>query len=257
MTPKKIAITNEKGGCGKTTTAVNVAAIMAEYGQRVLLVDADYQSYATAYYGLYQPEKVALYQTLFENVPVKEAISATPYGVDVLRSSAALKKAEDKLGAMHMAHESYTELLRKALEPVENQYDMILIDCPPQSYRLLEVIQSYVDYLIVPMIPDEFALHSLRIKAENLMQVRRTLNPRLQILGGLIVMQESNATKRAYSEALQGQTVVPFFRTAIRKNITLSRAINAHQPINVYAKSSNGNEDYQALTEEIMGRIAK
>ena len=70
-------------------------------------------------------------------------------------------------------------------------------------------------------------------------------------------MQESNATKRAYSEALQGQTVVPFFRTAIRKNITLSRAINAHQPINVYAKSSNGNEDYQALTEEIMGRIAK
>lgn len=70
-------------------------------------------------------------------------------------------------------------------------------------------------------------------------------------------MQEGNATKRAYSEALQGQTVVPFFRTAIRKNITLSRAINAHQPINVYAKSSNGNEDYQALTEEIMGRIAK
>lgn len=257
MTPKKIAITNEKGGCGKTTTAVNVAAILAENGQRVLLVDADYQSYATAYYGLYQPGKVALYQALFEHMPVDEAISPMVYGVDVLRSSAALKKAEDRLGVMHMDHESYTGLMKKALEPVEKQYDIILIDCPPQSYRLLEVIQSYVDYLIVPMIPDEFALHSLRIKAENLIEVRRTLNPRLQILGGLIVMQESNATKKAYTEALQGQTMVPFFQTAIRKNITLSRAINAHQPINVYDKGSNGNLDYQALAEEIMGRIAK
>lgn len=70
-------------------------------------------------------------------------------------------------------------------------------------------------------------------------------------------MQESNATKKAYTEALQGQTMVPFFQTAIRKNITLSRAINAHQPINVYDKGSNGNLDYQALAEEIMGRIAK
>ena len=89
------------------------------------------------------------------------------------------------------------------------------------------------------------------------MQARRTLNPRLQIMGGLIVMQEANATKRAYSEALQGQTVVPFFHTTIRKNITLSRAINAHEPINTYDRRSNGNQDYQALVEEIMGRIAK
>lgn len=253
----KIAITNEKGGCGKTTTAVNVAAIMAEQGWKVLLIDADYQSYSTAYYGLYQPEALSLYHTMFDNVPAEKAISETKFGVDVLRSSAALKQAEDVLTAKSLRQEPYTGLLKNALYPIEGRYDAIIIDCPPQSYRLLEVIQSYVDYLIVPMIPDEFALHSLRIKAESLMEVRRTLNPRLQILGGLIVMQESNATKRAYSEALQGQTVVPFFRTAIRKNITLSRAINAHEPINVYAKSSNGNMDYQALTKEIVGRIAK
>ena len=253
----KIAITNEKGGCGKTTTAVNVAAILAEQGQRVLLVDADYQSYATAYYGLYQPEKKSLYHVLFESAQVAEGTSQTSFGVDILRSSAMLKQAEDRLGAMYMAHERYAELMQSNLSPTESQYDVIVIDCPPQSYRLLEVIQSYADYLIVPMIPDEFALHSLRIKAENLLQARRTLNPRLQIMGGLIVMQENNATKRVYTEALLSQSVVPFFHTAIRKNITLSRAINAHQPINVYAKSSNGNQDYQALMEEIMGRIAK
>ncbi len=253
----KIAITNEKGGCGKTTTTVNIAAILAEHGQRVLLVDADYQSYATTYFGLYQPNAQSLYHVLFEGASPKVAISFTDYGVDVLRASAALKKAEDQLTLMHLSHEPYTNLLKNTLAAIEGQYDTILIDCPPQSYRLLEVIQSYVDYLIVPMIPDEFALHSLRIKAENLLQVRRTLNPRLQIMGALIVMQENNATKRAYTDALLSQTVVPFFRTAIRKNITLSRAINAHQPINVYAKSSNGNQDYQALAEEIMGRIAK
>lgn len=72
----KIAITNEKGGCGKTTTAVNVAAILAEQGQRVLLVDADYQSYATAYYGLYQPEKKSLYHVLFESAQVAEGTTA-------------------------------------------------------------------------------------------------------------------------------------------------------------------------------------
>ena len=253
----KIAITNEKGGCGKTTTAVNVAAILAEHGQRVLLVDADYQSYATTYYGLYQPDARSLYHVLFAGTAPTDAISVTDYGVDVLRASAALKQAEDQLTIMHLSHDPYTHLLRDALAPIEGQYDTILVDCPPQSYRLLEVIQSYVDYLIVPMIPDEFALHSLRIKAENLMQARRTLNPRLQIMGGLIVMQEANATKRAYSEALQGQTVVLFFRTTIRKNITLSRAINAHEPINTYDRRSNGNQDYQALVEEIMGRIAK
>lgn len=250
---KKIAITNEKGGCGKTTTAVNVAAIMAEQGKRVLLIDADYQSYATAYYGLYQPDQPSLYHVLFADIPVTDAISTTPFGVDVLRSSAKLKQAEDVLAAKG----DYTHLMEQVLHPIESQYDVILVDCPPQSYRLLDVIQCYVDYLIVPMIPDEFALHSLRIKAENLMQVRRTLNPRLQILGGLIVMAESNATKQAYSDALQGQSVIPFFQARIRKNVTLSRAINAHQPINVYDKSSNGNQDYQAVTREIMGRIVR
>ena len=139
----KIAITNEKGGCGKTTTAVNVAAILAEHGQRVLLVDADYQSYATTYYGLYQPDARSLYHVLFAGTAPMEAISVTDYGVDVLRASAALKQAEDQLTIMHLSHDPYTHLLRDALAPIEDQYDTILVDCPPQSYRLLEVIQSY------------------------------------------------------------------------------------------------------------------
>ena len=220
----------------------------------MLLVDADYQSYATTYYGLYQPDARSLYHVLFAGTAPTDAISVTDYGVDVLRASAALKQAEDQLTHLSTTHTptccgSTSTHSRASTTP----FKLTALPKATGCWRSSKAMY----YLIVPMIPDEFALHSLRIKAENLMQARRTLNPRLQIMGGLIVMQEANATKRAYSEALQGQTVVPFFRTMIRKNITLSRAINAHEPINTYDRRSNGNQDYQALVEEIMGRIAK
>ena len=107
------------------------------------------------------------------------------------------------------------------------------------------------------MIPDEFALHSLRIKAESLIEIRRTINPHLRLLGGLIIMDEKNGTKAIYRDALQSQDVIPFFSATVRKNIPLSRAINAHEPINTYAKHCNGNIDYQAVVNEIIGRVEK
>lgn len=254
---KKIAITNEKGGCGKTTTSVNLAAILAARGYKVLLIDADCQCYSTLYYGLYAPLNPSLFQVLTGSALATDAVESTAFGVDVLRSAPALKQIEDQLTEQKAAGQDYSRLMKDALAGLEKDYDVILIDCPPQSYKLMDAIHVYVDGLILPMIPDEFALHSLRLKAEDLIAVRRTLNPRLQILGGLLVMVESNATKAAYAEALQGQKILPIFDTVIRKNITLSRAINAHEPINVYAKSSNGNKDYQTFADELMGRIVK
>lgn len=253
----KIAITNEKGGCGKTTTAVNLSAILAERGYRVLLVDADPQSYTTTYYDLYDPAASSLRGVLLLGGNPNAAIANTKYGVDVLRSNTTAKKLEEELTDRKLRNMSYNDLLAKALSGLEDSYDFTIIDCPPQGYKLLENIQYYADYVIMPMIPDEFALHSLRIKAESLIEIRRTINPRLRLLGGLIVMDEKNGTKAAYRDALQSQSVIPFFRATVRKNITLSRAINAHEPINVYAKRSNGNVDYQAVADELIGRIAK
>ena len=253
----KIAITNEKGGCGKTTTAVNVSAILAEHGFRVLLIDADPQSYSTMYYGLYAPERPSLSDVLFYGEKPEHTISTTEFGVDVLRSSTALMDAEERLDQRKINGLHYNDLFVNTLSALESRYDYILIDCPPQGYKLLENIQLYADYLLIPMIADEFALHSLRIKAEKILEIRKNLNPRLRLLGGLIVMDEKNKTTGIYRDVLQSQNVLPFFIATVRKNIALRRAINSHEPINVYEKRSNGAIDYQAVTDELLWRVAK
>lgn len=228
----KIAITNEKGGCGKTTSAVNISAILAERGYRVLLADVDPQSYATMYYGLYNADDPSLYDAITGVWPVNDAIVKTVFGVDVLKSNTKSMRLEEMLTEYKLRGRAYNDLLSKLLTPIENNYDYIIIDCPPQGYKLLENVQRYADYILIPMIPDEFALHSLRIKAESLIEIRRTINPHLRLLGGLIIMDEKNGTKAIYRDALQSQDVIPFFSATVRKNITLSRAINAHEPIN-------------------------
>ena len=186
----RIEVTNEKGGCGKTTTAVNMSAILAERGYKVLLVDADPQSYSTLYYGLYAPSAPSLYDVMLFGETPQAAISSTRFGVDVLRSSTAMMEAEELLDQRKIGGLRYNDLLTDALSKIDTQYDFILLDCPPQGYKLLENVHRYANYLIIPMIPDEFALHSLRIKAENLLEIRRALNPRLRLLGGLIIMDE-------------------------------------------------------------------
>ena len=253
----KIAITNEKGGCGKTTSAVNISAILAERGYRVLLADVDPQSYATMYYGLYNADDPSLYDAITGVWPVNDAIVKTVFGVDVLKSNTKSMRLEEMLTEYKLRGRAYNDLLSKLLTPIENDYDYIIIDCPPQGYKLLENVQRYADYILIPMIPDEFALHSLRIKAESLIEIRRTINPHLRLLGGLIIMDEKNGTKAIYRDALQSQDVIPFFSATVRKNITLSRAIDAHEPINTYAKHCNGNIDYQAVVNEIIGRVEK
>ena len=195
----KIAITNEKGGCGKTTSAVNISAILAERGYRVLLADVDPQSYATMYYGLYNADDPSLYDAITGVWPVNDAIVKTVFGVDVLKSNTKSMRLEEMLTEYKLRGRAYNDLLSKLLTPIESDYDYIIIDCPPQGYKLLENVQRYADYILIPMIPDEFALHSLRIKAESLIEIRRTINPHLRLLGGLIIMDEKNGTKAIWN----------------------------------------------------------
>jgi len=250
----KIAITYEKGGVAKTTTAVNVSAILAEKGFNVLLIDLDHQSYATSYYGVYDDTKPGIYELMQGTVTAQQVIRPTGFfNLDILPSTYAFRNMETAL-MMKIRRQEYT--LQNVLQEVVSGYDYILIDCPPSGERIKTNALAFADYVILPTIPDDYAIHGLQCMAETIVDIKQGVNPALQVMGVLITIDERTANKAAYKAALQSQNIFPCFKTAIRKNTKLSEAINAHQPINVYEPKSNGCMDYLALTDEIL-TIAK
>ena len=252
---KKIAITYEKGGVGKTTTAVNLSAILAEKGFKVLLVDLDLQSYATSYFDLYDDTLPCIYEVMCEDndVSAADAIRQTDIdGLDLMPSNYRFRKMETVL-MMKTKRQEYT--LKKCLSPVEQNYDFIIFDNPPNGERIKENALAYADFLILPTIPDDNALHGLLCLSTEIVDVKEDVNPQLSVLGVLVTLDENTRNKKAYKQVLQEQTIFPAFRTAIRKNTYLSEARNSHQPINLYDRSSNGYADYLAITDEILAKI--
>ncbi len=246
----KIAITYEKGGVAKTTTAVNVSAILAERGYKVLLIDLDHQSYATSYYGLYDENLPGVFELMQGAVSASQVIRPTGIpNLDILPATYALRGIETVL-MMKSRRQEYT--LQAAMQDADAKYDYILIDCPPSGERVKTNALAYADYVLLPTIPDDYAIHGLQCMAETIVDIKQGVNPALSVLGVLITIDERTANKMAYKQALQKQTIFPCFKTAIRKNTKLSEAINAHQPINLYEPKSNGNADYNALTDEIL-----
>ena len=132
---------------------------------------------------------------------------------------------------------------------------LIIFDNPPNGERIKENALAYADFLILPTIPDDNALHGLLCLSTEIVDVKEDVNPQLSVLGVLVTLDENTRNKKAYKRVLQEQTIFPAFRTAIRKNTYLSEARNSHQPINLYDRSSNGYADYLALTDEILAKI--
>lgn len=253
MRKTKIAITYEKGGVGKTTTAVNLAAILAEKGFRVLLVDLDPQSYATAYYDLYDDSLPSVYDVMTGRSRAGETVRETNVNnLHIIPCTYNFKDIETFL-MMKTRRQEYT--LRETMADVSDLYDFVLMDCPPSGNRIKTNALAYADYVLLPTIPDDYAIHGLLCMANELVEIRQGVNPSLDVLGVLITIYERTANKRAYTEALQGQDIFPCFKTVIRKNSALSAAINAHRPINEYARRSNGCTDYTALADEIIQRL--
>ena len=249
----KIAITYEKGGVGKTTTAVNLSAMLAERGYKTLLVDLDLQAYATSYFDMYDDTLPCIYEVMCGDSNAESAIRATEFdNLALLPSNYRFRKMDTVLMAMTKRQE-YT--LKKCLKLVENEYDFIIFDCPPNGDRVKENAFAYADYLILPTIPDDYATHGLMCLSTELSDVREDVNPNLSVLGVLITLDEKTINKMAYKQALQQQNIFPTFDTVIRKNTTLQEAINAHEPINIYDRKSHGYEDYNALTEEVLNKI--
>ena len=246
------ALTNQKGGVGKTTTAINLGAYLAASGRKALVLDVDPQANATSSLGI---DKNALtrsiYDVLIGGMPIEQVVTLTKrLGLDLVPSSPVLAGAEVELVAMR----GRETRLREVLEPLRERYDFILIDSPP-SLGLLTVnaLTAALNGVIVPVQCEYLALEGLTDLLNTVRLVRENLNPDLVVRGMLMTMYDgrTNLAQQVVEEVKShfGRQV---FGTIIPRNVRLGEAPSFGQPIMSYAPSSSGARAYQSLTVEIL-----
>ena len=245
-----VAIVNQKGGVGKTTTAVNLTAALREKGARVLLVDFDPQANATSGLGVSRRCKFTSYDVIINGVAVDQAIVHTAWG-DLLPSSSALAGAGVELAGM--GQREY--VLRQALEPVAGYYDYIFIDCPPSLELLTLNGLCAAQQILIPVQCEYYALEGLSDLMSTMRAVKRRLNPELTVFGVLLTMFDG----RTNFSSQVAQEVRRFFPgrvygTAIPRNVRLAEAPSHGMPITAYDKNGKGAKAYIQVAEEIMLR---
>ena len=247
---KTIAIVNQKGGVGKTTTCVNLAAGLHEAGKRVLLCDFDPLANATSGMGVDKTVSKGIYHVVIGEIPAAEAVVHTRYG-DVLPSNKALAGAGIELIGM----ESREFLLRNALATLQEQYDFIFIDCPPSLELLTLNALCAADTILVPVQGEYYALEGLSDLMNTVRLVRRSLNPKLELEGVLLTMFDGR-TNLALQVAEEVKHYFPgkVFATVIPRNVRLSEAPSHGKPITAYDRTSRGSEAYTALAAEFLKR---
>lgn len=250
---KVISIANQKGGVGKTTTAVNVAASMAATKRRVLLIDLDPQGNATMGSGVdkYNVENTC-YELLIEDVPAKEVIIKDTTGkYDLIAGNSDITAAEIKLMEV-FARELR---LRKALESIQDDYDYIFIDCPPSLNQLTVNAMAASDSVLVPMQCEYYALEGVTALMDTIQKLASVVNPNLKIEGVLRTMYDPrNRLANDVSEQLKRHFGDQVYRTVIPRNVRLAEAPSFGAPAMYYDKSSTGAKAYLALAGEILRR---
>ncbi|MBU1038945.1 AAA family ATPase [Patescibacteria group bacterium] len=248
---KIIALVNQKGGVGKTTTAVNLAAYFARAGRRILLVDIDPQGNASAGVGANnETEQPHVYHVLLEPNSIKEVIQKTSYeNLSILPAQADLAGAAVEL----VGAENREYKLKEALEKVSADYDYILIDCPPSLGLLTVNGLTAAQQVLIPIQAEYYALEGLGQLMNTINLIQEHLNNSLDILGALVTMYDSrNRLANAVVQELKNHFPNKLFMTMIPRNVRLAEAPSYGQPVMVYDAASRGAEAYRLLAEEVL-----
>ena len=249
---KIVAVVNQKGGVGKTTTAVNLTAALKALGRRVLLCDFDPQANATSGLGIDKRKlRYSIYDAVVNGTPVQDVLQCTAHG-DVLPATADLAGAAVELISM----ENPTQQLKEVLAPIASNYDLIFIDCPPSLEMLTLNALAAADSILVPVQCEYYALEGLTDLMNTLRLVKKRINPRLEIFGVALTMFDgrtnfSNQVAQEVRKHFPGKV----FATMIPRNVRLAEAPSHGLPVTVYDKFSRGATTYKAMAEEINNKL--
>ena len=248
-----IAVANQKGGVGKTTTAINLSSCLAELGQRVLVVDTDPQGNTTSGLGVDKDAaELTVYQLMIGECQIRESIEHTQFErLDVIPSNVNLAGAEiDLIGI-----EDREYILKKALAEVREEYDFVILDCPPSLSMLTVNAMTAADTVLVPIQCEYYALEGLSQLMHTISLVQNRLNPDLEMEGVVFTMYDArtNLSLQVVENVKENlkQTV---YKTIIPRNVRLAEAPSHGLPINYYDSKSAGAESYRLLAQEVIHR---
>jgi chromosome partitioning protein len=260
-----LGVVNQKGGVGKTTTSVNLGAAIALLGKKVLLIDIDAQSNLTTHLGIGAKEEgetadildvevavieKSIYDVLKGTKSIRDVIVSRSDNLDVIPSSLLLSAADLELGGV-VGREL---LLKRALQHIQSDYDVIVIDCPPALGLLSLNALAAVEKVVIPVQSEYLALHGVRQLLDTIDQVKEIYNPGLIVGGVLICLHDSRKRlDRAVSETIRAYFGALVFNTIIRENVALAEAPSGGQTIFEYSPKSTGSDDYMALAKEVLG----
>ena len=250
---KIIALANQKGGVGKTTTTINLAASLATLEKTVLVIDADPQANASSGLGVNTKDvDSSLYECIIDHVDIRDAMYVTDIeGLDIIPSHVDLVGAEIEM--LNIEHRE--QVLKKMLEPIKKDYDYILIDCSPSLGLITVNALTAADSVIIPVQCEYFALEGISKLLNTIRIIKSKLNPRLEIEGFLLTMYDSRLrlARQIYDEVKRHfQELV--FKTVIQRNVKLSEAPSHGLPAILYDADSTGSKNHLALAKEIINK---